>query len=234
MAGSRIKRGLRGTYWPHYKKQRRCIKQNRIRDCQQMPPTLDFWFDFASTYSFLSAKRIGPLAAAAGVAVNWRPFLLGPIFQAQGWSTSPFHVYPAKGRYMVRDIQRIAAERGLTFKLPELWPANSVKAARLALAAAELEASESLGLAIFEAAFERGEAISNDAVLQQLLINRGHDSARLIGRSHEQEIKDRLRANTAEASKISIFGAPAFTTSDGELFWGDDRLEQALRWAAKI
>jgi 2-hydroxychromene-2-carboxylate isomerase len=198
-----------------------------------VPPTLTFWFDFASTYSYLSAKRIGPLAAVAGVTVHWRPFLLGPIFQAQGWNTSPFHVYPAKGRYMVRDIQRIAAERGLTFKLPEPWPANSVKAARLALAAAEQGNGPTVALAIFEAEFERGEDINNDAVLQQLLINRGHDSARLITRSGEQEIKDRLRLNTAEASKISVFGAPAFTTSDGELFWGDDRLEQALRWARK-
>jgi 2-hydroxychromene-2-carboxylate isomerase len=199
-----------------------------------MPPTLEFWFDFASTYSYLSAKRIGRMASAAGVTVHWRPFLLGPIFQAQGWTTSPFHVYPAKGRYMVRDIQRIAAERGLTFKLPIPWPTNSVKAARLALAAAELGTGESVALAIFEAAFERAEDISNDAVLQQLLINRGHDSARLVGRSGEQEIKDRLRSNTAEANKISIFGAPAFITSDLELFWGDDRLEQAVRWAAKI
>jgi 2-hydroxychromene-2-carboxylate isomerase len=198
-----------------------------------MTPTLTFWFDFASTYSYLSAKRIGPLAAAAGVTVTWRPFLLGPIFQAQGWNTSPFHVYPAKGRYMVRDIQRIAAERGLTFKLPEPWPANSVKAARLGLAASELGVGDSVGQAIFEAAFERSEDISSDAILQQLLVNRGHDSARLIARSGEQEIKDRLRCNTAEASKISVFGAPAFTTSDGELFWGDDRLEQALRWARK-
>jgi 2-hydroxychromene-2-carboxylate isomerase len=197
-------------------------------------PTLDFWFDFASTYSYLSAKRIGPLAAAAGVTVNWRPFLLGPIFQAQGWNTSPFHVYPAKGRYMVRDIQRIADERGLTFMLPEAWPANSVKAARIAWAAAEQGNMAAVSLAIFEAAFGRGEAINDDAILQQLLINLGHDSARLFGRSGEQEIKDRLRQNTADASKISIFGAPTFVTNDGELFWGDDRLEQALRWAAEI
>jgi 2-hydroxychromene-2-carboxylate isomerase len=196
-------------------------------------PTLDFWFDFASTYSFLSAKRIGPLAAAAGVTVNWQPFLLGPIFQAQGWNTSPFHVYPAKGRHMVRDIQRIAAERNLTFKLPVPWPANSVKAARLALAAETPGDAAVVGLAIFEAAFERGEAIDDDAVLQQLLSNLGHDSARLFERSNDQEVKDRLRANTAEASKIGIFGAPTFVLQDGELFWGDDRLEHCLRWATK-
>jgi 2-hydroxychromene-2-carboxylate isomerase len=201
---------------------------------QATTPTLDFWFDFASTYSFLTAKRIGPLAEAAGVAVRWRPFLLGPIFAGQGWSTSPFHVYPAKGRYMVRDIQRIAAERGHAFVLPDPWPASSVKAARLAMAAAEVNRAADVGLAIFEAGFERGEAINDDAVLQQLLSKLGLESARLLQRSNEQQMKDALRTATAEASTISVFGAPALIAPDGELFWGDDRLEQALRWAAKI
>jgi 2-hydroxychromene-2-carboxylate isomerase len=196
-------------------------------------PTLEFWFDFASTYSFLSAKRIGPMAKAAGVAVSWRPFLLGPIFAGQGWATSPFHVYPAKGRYMVRDIQRIAALRGHGFVMPEPWPANSVKAARVALAAADLNRGPDVALAVFEAAFERGEDINSDAVLQQLLINLGLESAQVFERISEQQMKDRLRQNTTEASKISIFGAPAFIAPDGELFWGDDRLEQALAWTAK-
>ena len=73
-------------------------------------PTLDFWFDFASTYSYPAAMRIGPLAAAAGVAVRYRPFLLGPIFKAQGWDTSPFNVYEAKGRHMWRDLERLCAD----------------------------------------------------------------------------------------------------------------------------
>ena len=58
-------------------------------------PKLEFWYDFASTYSYLSAMRIEALAAPAGVEIVWRPFLLGPIFQAQGWTTSPFS--PAYG-----------------------------------------------------------------------------------------------------------------------------------------
>lgn len=63
---------------------------------------LDFWFDFASTYSYPAAQRIGPLAGKARVKVRFRPFLLGPIFQAQGWDTSPFNLYEAKGRHMWR------------------------------------------------------------------------------------------------------------------------------------
>ena len=70
-------------------------------------PTLDFWFEFASTYSYPAAMRIAPLAKVAGVTVHWRPFVLGPIFKAQGWTTSPFNLYPAKGRNMWRDLERI-------------------------------------------------------------------------------------------------------------------------------
>src|SRR5580704_7030122 len=70
-----------------------------------MPSVLDFWFEFASTYSYPAAMRIAPLAREAGVTVRFRPFLLGPVFQAQGWSTSPFNLYVAKGGNMWRDLE---------------------------------------------------------------------------------------------------------------------------------
>ena len=97
-------------------------------------PVLDFWFDFASTYSYPAAVRIGPLAAEAGVEVRFRPFLLGPIFKAQGWDTSPFNLYPAKGRNMWRDLERLCEDTGLPFRRPEPFPQNSLLAARVALA----------------------------------------------------------------------------------------------------
>ncbi len=68
---------------------------------------VDFWYEFASTYSYPAAMRIEALAATRGATVAWRPFLLGPLFAEQGWRDSPFNIYPAKGRYMWRDLQRI-------------------------------------------------------------------------------------------------------------------------------
>src|SRR6476620_5889959 len=97
-------------------------------------PVLDFWFDFASTYSYLAAARIRPLAAAAKVQVRFQPFLLGPIFKAQGWNTSPFNLYPVKGRHMWRDLERLAADLGLPFRRPEPFPQSSLLAARVTLA----------------------------------------------------------------------------------------------------
>ena len=98
-----------------------------------MMPALDFWFDFASTYSYPAAMRIASRAQQAGVTVRFRPFLLGPLFKAQGWSTSPFILYPAKGRYMWRDLKRICLDLDLPFRRPEPFPQNSLLAARVAL-----------------------------------------------------------------------------------------------------
>src|SRR5688500_3568936 len=94
---------------------------------------LQFWFEFASTYSYPAAMRIEALASAAGVEVEYRPFLLGPIFASQGWIDSPFNIYPAKGRYMWRDLERICAARGLPLRRPTQFPRGSVLAARVAL-----------------------------------------------------------------------------------------------------
>jgi 2-hydroxychromene-2-carboxylate isomerase len=95
--------------------------------------TLEFWYEFASTYSYLSAMRIEALAEAADVELRWRPFLLGPIFAAQGWTNSPFNLYPAKGRNMWRDLDREAARLGLPrVTRPNPFPQNSLSAVRVA------------------------------------------------------------------------------------------------------
>lgn len=99
---------------------------------------IDFWYDLASTYSYLAAFDIEAKAAAAGVEVVWRPFLLGPIFKAQGWETSPFNLYQAKGRYMWRDLERRAARQGLPpIQRPSAFPQNGLLAARVATVGAK-------------------------------------------------------------------------------------------------
>src|SRR5690242_19394790 len=98
-------------------------------------PQLEYWFEFASTYSHVASQRVEQLAGAAGVRVAWRPFLLGPIFKAQGWNTSPFNIYAAKGAYMWRDMERLCDKHGIRFKKPTDFPRNGLLAARVATAA---------------------------------------------------------------------------------------------------
>jgi 2-hydroxychromene-2-carboxylate isomerase len=192
---------------------------------------LEFWHELASTYSYLSAMRIEPLAAAAGVVVVWKPVLLGPIFRAQGWDTSPFNIYPAKGKYMVRDMERLAAARGLPFRLPAPFPQNSLNAARLALIGHVEGWGVAFTRAVYAAEFADGADIGERRVLGAILKRLGLDAEALFASSETPENKQRLRQQTEEARELGIFGAPSFLVG-GELFWGDDRLEQALAAAA--
>src|SRR5688572_26345848 len=137
---------------------------------------LEFWYEFASTYSYLSAMRIEALAASAGVEIAWKPLLLGPIFRAQGWDTSPFNIYPAKGRYMVRDMERLAAARGLPFKLPSPFPQNSLHAARLALIGLAEGWGPAFTRAVYDAEFAGGADIGDKRVLAGLLTRLGLDA----------------------------------------------------------
>jgi 2-hydroxychromene-2-carboxylate isomerase len=194
-------------------------------------PVLDFWYEFASTYSCLSALRIEAKAEEAGVDLRWRPFLLGPIFAAQGWNSSPFNIYPAKGRYMWRDVTRRAGRDGLTIKRPETFPQNSLIAARLALAGREAGWMPVFSKALFRAQFGEGKNIAEEAVLNAALREAGADPGVAFPASRSEEVKGRLKAETEFAKSRGIFGAPTFVTQDGELFWGDDRLEEALVWA---
>ena len=194
-------------------------------------PVLDFWFDFASTYSYLAAMRIGTLAQDAGVRVRFRPFLLGPIFKAQGWNTSPFNLYPAKGRNMWRDLERSCAELKLPFRRPDPFPQNSLLAARVALAALDQPWGEDFCRALFCAQFAEGRRIDDAAAVGNVLARLKIEPQPVLAAAQSDAIKARLRAQTEEAQRLGVFGAPIFTTADGELFWGNDRLEPALRWA---
>jgi 2-hydroxychromene-2-carboxylate isomerase len=120
---------------------------------------IEFWYEFGSTYSYPAAMRIEPLAAEAGVSLRWRPFLLGTIFRPLGWNESPFNIFPAKGRYMWRDLERVCPAEGLPLKLPPVkFPQNGLKAARLALIGEEGGWTPAFTRAVFAANYEVGSA----------------------------------------------------------------------------
>ena len=192
--------------------------------------TLDFWFEFASSYSYLAVMRIEPLARAAGVTVKWRPFLLGPVFLSLGWNDSPFNIYPPKGRYMWRDLARLAARYGLPFKVPSRFPRNGLLAARVALAGADEAWIGDFARAAMRANFAEDRDIADPAVIRAILADLGLPADALLEQAASADTKLALRRQTERASELGLFGAPSFITPDGELFWGNDRLEDALDW----
>ena len=195
-------------------------------------PALDFWFDFGSTYSYPAAMRIGALATEAGVLVRFRPFLLGPIFKAQGWTTSPFNLYPEKGRYMWRDLARLCADLDVPFRRPDPFPQNSLLAARVATALPPM-ARPPFSRAVYRVEFTKGRSITDRAVLAASLKDAGLPPDALAA-AEAAETKSALRQATEEAQSLGVYGAPSFTTRSGELFWGNDRLEQALAWGKEL
>ncbi len=196
-------------------------------------PRLDFWFEFASTYSYPAAMRIQPLAREAGVAVRFRPFLLGPIFAAQGWTTSPFNLFAAKGRNMWRDLERICADQEIPFRRPEPFPQSSLLAARVALVGLNADWGEEFCRAVYRAEFAEGRRIDDPNNIRVILSDLDVEPSGPMTAAHSTAIKDKLRAETNEAQELGIFGAPTFITAGGELFWGNDRLEQVLAWAKR-
>ena len=193
---------------------------------------IEFWYEFASTYSYPAAMRIDGLATRKGVRVHWRPFLLGPIFAAQGWNDSPFNLYPAKGANMWRDLERICGDLSIPLERPLRFPQNGLKAARIAIAHENEEWMPAFSRAVFLANFAEGKDISADAVLSGALAQLGVDPVAALAAAQAPRNKDRLREQTDEAIARGIFGAPSFVVGD-ELFWGNDRLERALDWALR-
>jgi 2-hydroxychromene-2-carboxylate isomerase len=190
---------------------------------------LEFWFEYASTYSYPAALRVEEVAAAAGVEVAWRPFLLGPIFNAQGWNDSPFNIYPEKGRYMWRDLERICAALALPFQRPSRFPRNGLLAARLTCCFQGERWVPEFVRRVYLANFAHDREISDASVITSVLAAIGQPASR-VEAAETPEAKAKLRAQCDQAQALGIFGAPSFVVGK-ELFWGNDRLETALGWA---
>jgi 2-hydroxychromene-2-carboxylate isomerase len=196
-----------------------------------MPAPLEFWFDFASTYSYVGALRIEEECRAAGVPLVWKPFLLGPLFTAQqGIKDSPFNVNPVRGRYMWRDMERLCAKHGLPWKRPGQFPRNSILAARVACVGEGREWLGGFVRAAFRANFAEDRDLAEPTVLAELLTGLGVDAPAVLAEAVTPANKTRLRENTERAEALGIFGAPNCVTR-GELFFGQDRISDAIVWA---
>jgi 2-hydroxychromene-2-carboxylate isomerase len=193
---------------------------------------VEFWFEFASTYSYVAAMRVEEAARAVQVPLVWRPFLLGPLFQRQGWNDSPFNLNPVRGRYMWRDIQRLCDRHSLAFRKPSRFPRNSLLAARVACAATAEPWMPDFARSVFRANFAEDRDIADVAEVKGILAALGQEGERWLARAVDPKNKEALRRETERAWSLGIFGAPSFVVA-GELFWGGDRMEDALAWFRK-
>lgn len=191
---------------------------------------VEFWFEFASTYSYPAAERVARLVECNAATVVYRPFLLGPIFAAQGWNTSPFNIYPAKGRNMWRDLERRCKVLGLPFRRPDIFPQNGLLAARVITALGQHDAVPALVCRLYRMNFVDKRDLSQPDTVADALTELGLDAAHWLAEAQTDSTKQALRQSGERATSLGIFGAPSFTVDD-ELFWGEDRLDQALACA---
>lgn len=191
---------------------------------------LEFWYEFASPYAYLAASRIEGLIAGKPIRVVWKPFLLGPIFKRRSSNPSPFQeAGPDEARYRRRDIERHCKLYGLPLAWPSVYPRGSLLAARMALVAADEGWCGAFTRAVYQASFAEDRDIASEPVIAQILDALGRSPASDLPRANAPENKACLVARTDEAIAKGIFGAPSFVIN-GELFWGNDRLEQAIAW----
>lgn len=197
-----------------------------------MAAALDFYFYIGSTYTFLAVNRVEQVAARSGRTVRWRPFSVRDIMIEQ--KNIPFREKPVKAAYMRRDIERRAARHGIPFTTFPRYPIDTDQlATRTALAGVDGGWCPAFTRAVYDAWFLRDEDPGDPAVLAAVLGRLGLDAAATLARADSAELRDAYHRETEAAKAMGIFGAPTFV-SGGEIFWGDDRLEEALEWSGDL
>ena len=196
-------------------------------------PTVEFWFDFASNYSYLSVMRIEAAAVQLGVQVAWKPFLLGPIFQSLGWASSPFVLQRAKGHYVWQDMARECAKHDLPWTQPSTFPRASVLPLRVALHGADTPLIGAFCQRIMLRNFAQDRDIHTPDAVAEELTALGLPVDAILAQAHSDASKLGLREQTHPAQIRGIFGAPTFFVGDA-MFWGNDRLDDALACAVAL
>jgi 2-hydroxychromene-2-carboxylate isomerase len=190
-------------------------------------PALEFFYDFTSPYSYFASTRVEALARRTGAELRWRPFLLGGVFKACG-NRAPIEV-PAKGRYMLHDLERWAKRLGVPYRWPPVFPIASLLALRCALSAEKQGKLVPFSHAIYRAAWGEGRDVGKPEEVAAVAAALGLDGAALVASA--PGFKEALTRQTQEAVDRGTFGAPTFFVGE-QLFVGNDRMdfvEEALR-----
>jgi 2-hydroxychromene-2-carboxylate isomerase len=189
---------------------------------------IDFWFSMGSTYSYLSVMRLPELEQSTGLPFRWRPFHLLTILEEM--NHVPFADKPAKSAYMWRDIERRAAKYGLPVRVPAPYPAKQSVIANLVATVGMGEGwGEDYVRAAYRRWFQLGQETGSEPNVSESLSDIGQDPARVLAVADSDDAKAALAAETDAARKLGIFGSPTFVVGR-ELFWGDDRLADAISW----
>ena len=199
----------------------------------EQAPEIEFWFEFGSNYSYLSVMRIEEEARRHGVRIAWKPFLLGPIFRALGMENSPFVLQKEKGAYVQQDMARLCRKYGLApWVKPSVFPRLGVLPLRIALLGVDEPWIGAFCRKVMELNFVRDQDINQPEQMVPIVAELGLSTLDLTERAQSEPIKTRLRDQTEQARAKGIFGAPTFFVGT-EMFWGNDRLDDALLFAAK-
>ncbi|MNE24674.1 2-hydroxychromene-2-carboxylate isomerase [compost metagenome] len=189
-----------------------------------MSKTVEFFFDLGSPSTYLAWTQLPTLCAKAGAHLQYRPMLLGGVFQATG-NASPIQV-PAKGRYTLLDFQRFARRYGVPLEFNPYFPINTLTLMRgaIGIQLRQPERFEAYLAAMFKAFWQDKRNLGDPAVLAATLDAAGFDPQGFLALVGDQEVKDALKAATEEAVKRGVFGAPTCFVGN-EMFFGQDRLD---------
>jgi 2-hydroxychromene-2-carboxylate isomerase len=192
-------------------------------------PALSFWFSIGSTYTYLTALRIAALAQAEGVDIVWRPFSVRTLMAEQ--NNIPFRDKPIKTAYMWRDIERRAVNYALPVQVPAPYPLSEWDLVnRIAILAAAEGWCEPYVVETYRRWFQLGQEPGVEPQLGATLTAIGQNPARVHAAALSPANIAAYDTATNEARDLNLFGSPSFLV-EGEIFWGDDRLEDAMRWA---
>ena len=190
----------------------------------------DFYFDFVSPYSFLAHKEIRKIEDRIKIKITYKPMLLGGLHNLHGIKAPAF--IPAKAKHMVRDCKLIAERNSVKFKFNTYFPIKSLNLMRGVLVAEEDNIKNYYIDSIFNTIWQDELNMNDDNIIQKVLKNININPKTFSLRSTSSLIKDSLRKKTSEAYEKGIFGAPTFV-SNNKIFWGQDRIEFALKEASK-